>query len=131
MDYREFLYALEKALLTAHKLRAVRLNSLDNGNKNPFIYIGSFLANGGKTYAFMVNGAGEGTYRCQAGPNYANESFMCTIDRKSKACDILRLVDPDDVEDTDPMELEEQINHSTGHNHDENGYDEFCSICNS
>jgi hypothetical protein len=29
------------------------------------------------------------------------------------------------------MELEEQINHSTGHNHDENGYDEFCSICNS
>lgn len=103
MDYREFLYALEKALLTAHKLRAVRLDFFDEKSRNPFIYIGSFLANGGKTYAFMVNGEGEGTYRCQAGPNYANERFMCTIERKPKGCDILRLVDPDDVEDTDPI----------------------------
>tara|TARA_B110000858_G_C17729209_1_gene439209 strand:- start:871 stop:1185 length:315 start_codon:yes stop_codon:yes gene_type:complete len=100
MDYN-FKYSLQKGLLTAHRLRAVRLDFFDE-DSNPFIYIGSFLANGGKTYAFMVNEEGEGTYRCQAGPNYASERFMCTIDHKS-ACYILRLVDPDDVEDTDPI----------------------------
>ena len=55
--------------------------------------------------------------------------------RLAKLCENIRVLDEEQEElksvEEEHMELEEQINHSTGHNHDENGYDEFCSICNS
>lgn len=55
--------------------------------------------------------------------------------RLAKLCGNIRVLDKKQEElksvEEEHMELEEQINHSTGHNHDENGYDEFCSICNS
>ena len=87
------LYALEKGLLAAHRLRAVRLES-DDAKRNPFVYIGSFNCNG-NTYAFMVNEDGEGTYRCQAAADYANEAFNCKTDY-SGTFPILRLIKPEE-----------------------------------
>ena len=77
----DFLYCLEKAILSANRLRSVRLSKFDKDDYQPFIYFGTFNF-GGKEYAFMINSDGEGTYRCQQGLNYANCQFTCEMDNE-------------------------------------------------
>lgn len=81
----EFKFALQRGLLTANRLRDLRDN---------FTFIGQFSYKG-HVYAFIVNGAGQGTYRCQEGMNYANCDFKCTVSYEL-ACPVLSLIDSED-----------------------------------